>query len=347
MRRRLNIGLLLVLAGLCLYLTYLVLEPFFQPILAAVVLAVSFQPLHARLRRRLRRPNLVALVSVLIVVMAVLTPVGFIAATVGRELAALASSLAQQSADKGGFAFLAGGWMDRGAAWLSRYVDVSGFDVKQRLLAQMQAWSGTLVGKAGSLLGNLGSFAFKAVITLVAMFFFLREGELIQASIVRHLPIEREQLERIFQGVGDTIQASMYGMMAVASAQALLVGLGFFTLGLPNPVLWGSVTIFASFIPVVGTALVWAPGAVWLWVAGSWMKAVILVAWGAGVVGMADNILRPLVMSGRVRTHPLLLFFALLGGAQAFGLIGLFAGPVILALTETVLALIREETEKG
>jgi predicted PurR-regulated permease PerM len=346
--KRLNIGFLLVLAAIALYLTYLVLEPFLQPVMTAVVLAVSFHPLHVRLERRLGRPALAAAVSMLVVVAVVLAPVTVIAVAVIREFAGVMQVLAQHSAESGGLKNLAGGWLEAGLSWAGRHVDIPVVELQSRIATQLNAWSGTLLAKAGGLLGNVGAVFMKAALVLFTLYFLLREGPVLREAMCSYLPLDRRQLQRLFDGVSETIQASMYGMMIVALVQAGLVGLAFWVLGVPGPVLWGTATIFASLIPVVGTALVWAPAAVWLWLAaGSWVKAVILVGWGAGVVGMADNVLRPYVMSGRVQMHPLVLLFALLGGVQAFGLIGLFAGPVIVASTETVLILLREEAERS
>lgn len=348
MRKKLNIGFLLVLAAIALYLSYIVLEPFLQPVMVAVVLAVSFYPLHRWLERRIRRPGLAAAVSLLIVVAVVLTPVSIMATAVGRELAWLTGILSKHSIESGGLKNLAGDWVDSAITWVSQYVDVSSVNLQARAAEQLQKLSGALLSKAGGLLGNIGSFLMKALLVLFTLYFLFREGEAMRDAVCRHLPLDLAQLQRLFDGISETIQASMYGMMVVALAQATLVGLAFWVLGVPGPILWATVTVFASLIPVVGTALVWAPGALWLWLAaGSWVKAIILVGWGAGVVGTVDNILRPYVMSGRVQMHPLILLLSLLGGAQAFGLIGLFAGPVIVASAETVLVLLREEAEKS
>jgi predicted PurR-regulated permease PerM len=122
--------------------------------------------------------------------------------------------------------------------------------------------------------------------------------------------------------------------------------MSFWVLGLPSPVLWGMMTALFSFMPLVGTAIVWFPAAIILILIGHPVKGLILLAWGAGVVGMVDNILRPLVISEHMHFHPLYVFFALLGGVQAFGVTGLFVGPAVLALTTSLFSLVREETRE-
>ncbi len=157
------------------------------------------------------------------------------------------------------------------------------------------------------------------------------------------IPLSPVQLEKLTIGVSRTITASMYGGLAVAIAQGLLLGLAFWVLGLPSPALWGMTTAIFSFVPFIGSGAIWLPAAIILMLTGHPVKGLILLAWGAGVVGLADNVVRPLVISEQMRFHPLYVFFALLGGVQAFGVIGLFVGPVALALAEALFSLIREE----
>jgi predicted PurR-regulated permease PerM len=148
---------------------------------------------------------------------------------------------------------------------------------------------------------------------------------------------------RLFSDVGQSIIANFYGIGAVALAQGTLTAIIFLILGLPSPVLWGVAAALFSMIPIVGPAIVWAPAALALGFGGSWGKAIILAAYGAGVIGLADNFIRPYVVSGRVNMHPLLVFVALLGGAQTFGILGLFIGPAALTLAVAVIELLRPE----
>jgi predicted PurR-regulated permease PerM len=118
--------------------------------------------------------------------------------------------------------------------------------------------------------------------------------------------------------------------------------LGFWVLGLPSPLLWGLVTALFSLVPIIGSAAVWGPAVIILAIGGHWWKALILLIWGAVVVGQIDTLIRPYVISGRVKLHTLLIFFALLGGVEAFGVMGLFIGPVVLSVTLVILEMLRE-----
>jgi len=145
----------------------------------------------------------------------------------------------------------------------------------------------------------------------------------------------------LFTTVSDTIIANLYGSIAVGLAQGTLTGLSFWVLGLSAPILWALVTVLASMVPLLGSALVWAPAALVLVVTGHWVKAVVLFVWGGGGVGQVDVLIRPWIVSARVKVHSLLVFFALLGGAKAFGVIGIFVGPIILSFALAVFDLLK------
>jgi predicted PurR-regulated permease PerM len=135
------------------------------------------------------------------------------------------------------------------------------------------------------------------------------------------------------------IYATIYGGVLIAMIQGVLGGLSFWILGLPSPIFWGTAMGLLSFIPIGGTALIWAPAAIILVIGGAVLKGIVLVGIGVFVISMVDNLLRPFFISTRTNIHPLLLFFSVLGGVQAFGLIGLFAGPLIATLFLTLVEI--------
>jgi predicted PurR-regulated permease PerM len=160
------------------------------------------------------------------------------------------------------------------------------------------------------------------------------------------IPLNTEQIDKLFTGIENTIIGTVYGGLVVAAVQGMLIGLALWVFGIPSPVLWAVVAAFFALLPLVGTAAVWAPAAVYLLVTGHYAQALILVGWGAGIVGTMDNFLRPYLISGRVQMHTLVIFFAVFGGVSVFGFLGLFIGPVILAITTTLLGLLRDEARQ-
>ena len=161
-------------------------------------------------------------------------------------------------------------------------------------------------------------------------------------QLAAFLPFRAEQFERLFTGVSNSIVANVYGCVAVAAAQGVLMSLGFWIVGLPSPILWGLVTALCSMLPIIGSFAVWGPTTLILFLTGHWGKALILLVWSAAVVSQIDNLLRTWIMSQRANMHPLPMFFALLGGVKAFGFLGLFLGPVVVSVTLVALQMLRE-----
>jgi predicted PurR-regulated permease PerM len=173
---------------------------------------------------------------------------------------------------------------------------------------------------------------------LFLLFFFLRDGDQMLATAVRLIPMTPERRGQLVGHVAAVTRAVVFGSLFTALVQGLLVGVGFALVGLPSPVVFGAVAAVASLIPFVGTALVWVPAVGVLFLQGRWIAALFLAAWSVAVVSSADNVVRPLFISGRAQISTLPVFLGLLGGVTAFGPIGLVVGPVVVALT---LALLR------
>jgi predicted PurR-regulated permease PerM len=186
--------------------------------------------------------------------------------------------------------------------------------------------------------GAILSFAFVAFAT----FLLLRHGDRLVGNISDLLPFERRRSEALLLRIRDVIHGSMYGVVTIAIIQGALNGGMFWLLAVPAAALWGLVTVFASMLPLVGTAAVWVPGALYLFVTGDWQKAIVLTLWGAAVVSSVDNLLRPRLVAGRVGLSGLAMFVAMLGGLQAFGALGIVLGPVTFAAAAAIVEVLRD-----
>lgn len=333
---------LLAVAGIALYLCYRIAEPFLDPIIAAIVLVIVFYPLHARIESLTARPNLAASLSTILVMLVVAILAIVLGVAVTRELGDLYHSLGEKSAAKGGLSPYLMGLLEAPLRWLGKYVDLSQLDLRATLLGWVDQMSRYLVALGAKAVSNVFSLVLQVVVVLFTLFFLFRDGPKIQQGVLALLPLTRQQARRFITGISQTILASVYGGIAVALAQGSLTGLAFWILGLHSPVVWALAAAMASLVPVVGTGMVWAPVAIVLAISGHWIKALILLGWGAGVVAQVDTLVRPYVVSGHARMHNLLIFFALLGGVKAFGIMGLFIGPVVVSVTIAVLDMLRE-----
>ena len=188
------------------------------------------------------------------------------------------------------------------------------------------AWSLTCFATLGSLF-----------VMLFALFFLLRDGRTLGRQIRDLLPLPERERERLMAETRDLVIASVGAGLMVAAAQGLIAGVAFWLLGFNGPVMWGVATAFCSLVPVVGSALVFVPGTLWLFLSGDIVRAVILAIVAAFGVGMVDNVLRPLILSGRTSASGLVVFLGLLGGVSAFGFIGLVLGPIILVTAGSLL----------
>lgn len=203
------------------------------------------------------------------------------------------------------------------------------------LSPDLSAWA----GRIGMLAGGIGRFAALLVLVLITAFFFYRYGLELLDQLRRMVhQVLGQRGDNYLQTVANTIRAVIYGILATALAQGALAGLGYWAAGLPAPVLLAVITLLFSFLPF-GTPLVWGAASIWLLVHGQIAAGVGLALWGALVVSWIDNLIRPLVISSAVHIPFLLVLFGVLGGILTFGLLGLFLGPVILAV---LLAIWRE-----
>ncbi|MCS7024484.1 MAG: AI-2E family transporter [Bryobacteraceae bacterium] len=340
-QKRIQQASLALLAFLALYLCYTIIRPFLYAIIAAIALAILFQPLHQAILARVRNPSWAAGLSVLAVVILIVVPALWLGGALVGEIRVLYSSLASKSAADGGWEMWILHRLERPLAYFGIETASPEFSLKTAVLGWLDAASATLLRIVRGALGNVAGFLLDSVVTLFTLFFLLRDGHAIRQHASEVLPLDRQQTERLFTEIGRTVIANMYGILAVALVQGGLIALIFALLGLPSPLLWGLVAGLCSMIPLLGPPLVWVPAAIYLLSVGQYAKAAILVAFSAGVVGMADNFIRPYVISGHVNLHPLLVFFALLGGANAFGVMGLFIGPAVLSVTISLVELLR------
>ena len=333
---------LLVLAAIALYFCYLITRPFISPIFLALMLAIVFHPVHTRIQKRLRNLNAAALLSTVLVLLAFLVPVVGLGIVVRRETSGLYQLLNVKSAEQGGWNPYVTHALQGALSWAGRYVDLSHLDLRGSMLRWLEQISQYLFSWGAQVVSNFIAFIADAVIAFFTLFFFFRDGGEIREHLAALLPLSLAQGERLFTGISNSIVANVYGVLAVGAAQGMLAGIGFWVLGLPSPVLWGLVTALFSLLPIIGSAAIWGPAAVVLAISGHWVKALILLGWGAGVVSQADNLVRPYVISERANLNTLAVFFALLGGVKAFGVMGLFIGPVALSFTLVVLQMLRE-----
>ena len=336
------VGLLILL----LYGVYLIVLPFSKAILWAILLSLSFQPLFRLIQTRVRNRSGAALLTILLMVLLVLGPLAYVGIKGANEGRELYYQLEAQSQQEGGWTNFYNHLVEEPLEWVAKKTGVAAPDLRVMLLSRIKAMSTASLSWASSLLSNIASTVGTVLLVLFIMFFLFRSGSEFHRLLLTYVPLEHDRTNELLKLMANAIVANLYGMVAVAGLQGILVGVGFAIARLPSPIIWGTMASFASLIPLVGTALVWVPGVITLVIAGSYGKAVFLLLWSAILVGMVDNIIRPLVLKKGVELNTLMIFFALLGGVHAFGVLGLFAGPVIFSVTQAVFRILNEEKQE-
>ena len=234
--------------------------------------------------------------------------------------------------------------LDRAVGWVNFYLHISVPGLQGAIANQAEKMVSSLFAMTAGVLGSITSLLVNAVISFFILFFFLRDGRSMLRRGAVILPLRREQVARLYACVKDTLNAILYGTLAIAVIQGALTAVAFSILGITSPVLWGVVTSLCALLPVIGTAFVFLPAMGMLVFNGHWIKCLILLAWAVAIVHPVDNVLRPHLIGGRTRLSTLYVFFALLGGLKTFGSLGLFIGPLILAVTVALFRFVREDS---
>jgi predicted PurR-regulated permease PerM len=315
---------------------------FMQPIFWAVALGIVVYPLHTRLVRKLHdRRSLAAGISVIAVVIVVILPLIGIGAAVTAEGAALyqrledglggesLSSRVQQN-------------MPRITALIERVgLDPARLEEQAQSIAvaasRLVAERAVAIGQ-GTLRGTIFFF-----LMLYLLFFFLRDGPRILDALIRALPLGDERERYLLERFAGVSRATIKGTLVVGIVQGAIGGVAFAVLGIGAPVLWGTVMALLSILPAVGTALVWLPAAIYLIVSGNAFGGIALIFVGVFVIGLTDNLLRPILVGRDTQLPDYLILLATLGGLAGFGLAGIIIGPTIAAFFLSVWQMAEEE----
>lgn len=341
--KRLSLLFLVLITTITLYLSFVIARPFLTPIMTATLLAIAIYPMYRRLTLSISNRSGAALAATFLVLVAILTPTVLIVNKLAHETREVYGWLNEKQSMEGGWREYLGHMADPAVSWVATKTGMSEEQLRKTALDRLQTFSAALLDWAKSLALNIGSTVVDTVIMLLTLFFLLRDGEYIRQRIGSIVPIEPHRYEQLVDTIAASIAANLYGVLAVAAAQGTLGAIGYTIAGLPSVMLWSVATALFSMIPLAGAASVWVIASLYLLAIGNWGKALFLACWGAGLISTADNVVRPLVLSGRVKLHTLLIFFSLLGGVRAFGIIGLFMGPIIVSVAMALLKILEEE----
>lgn len=331
---------------LLLYACYSILEPYVHTIILAIILGTVFKPVHRRIKKRLgSRDNVAAFISCVLLTIVVVLPLTVILISLIRQGIQSFHAISEWIAAGKFNQLMELPWVVKIVALIDEYipqVNVKNFKIDKSLLNISAAISRWLINQGGNLVGNITAIIAKFGLMIFVFFFLIRDSRELVKSVLHLSPLSASQEDQIIEKVKSVARSALLGTFITMVAQGAAGGLAFWIAGLPG-LFWGIMMAFSSLIPIVGTMLIWGPAAVYLLLAGRWGYAIFIVLWCAIVVGTIDQVVRPLFMKGSADMSTMLIFFAILGGINYFGLIGLLYGPLIFGLTMVLLYIYRLE----
>jgi predicted PurR-regulated permease PerM len=335
---------ILFLTFFSIYLLYQILSPFLSSIVWAILLAIVFYPLFQKFQRLFKkREVLSALLMTLFVLIVIVLPLTLLMASLASDAINIYHQVEEMIKTGQLQAYFERikeipilKWI---LAGLGQHIDLSQTNPLPLLLNNLNRISTFIFNQTTILLKGFSTFIAGFFFTLLSLYYLFKDGSHLFGRLKETIPLPSKERDLLIRRFEDMIFATIYGGILIAVIQGVLGGLSFWVLGLPSPIFWGAAMGLLSFIPIGGTALIWAPAAIILLIGGSVLKGLILLGLGVLVISMVDNLLKPFFISTRTNIHPLLLFFAVLGGIQAFGLIGLIAGPLIVTLFLTLIEI--------
>lgn len=333
-----------VLLALVTVIFFWVLGSYLFPVFWAVIIAVVFYPLYLWLERMTGgRSSLASILTIVTITLVVMLPLLVVGGMVVQESISLYQQITETSEQPQGFSLL-----DRTEEFLA-YLEPYGIPqeaVIERLREGVTRLSQTIT----SSLLTVGQVTFSLFVStgimLYLLFFFFRDGEKLQKTLIYYLPIGNTYEKRLFKRFSETSRAVVKGTMAIAVLQGLLGGLAFWMVGVSNPVLWGVAMGILSIIPAVGPAFVWFPASIILLVTGSIWQGITILVVGILLVGLVDEFLRPILVGRGSKMPDSITLLATIGGLSTFGVSGFVIGPIIAAFFLSLWVMFGEHYQK-
>lgn len=325
----------LIVLSAVLVLTFFIFLPYLNALIVAGVLAVIFRPLYRILKRKVSfSSGLASLVTILVVLIAIITPLVFLGTQIFHEARNVYFSIISD----GGSSF----WshienllsaIPGDDAWSTNLIASFRADTQQ-YLGQLLSW---MLGHFDTVFASVSRTIVSLFVGLIALFYFLKDGTALKQKMIDLSPLSTAYDRQIFNRLQTAVNSVIRGQLVIAVIQGILTGIGLSIFGVPNPALWGLLAMFAALIPGIGTSLVLIPSIIYLFATGTVGHGVGLLIWSVLAVGLIDNFLGPRLISKSIQVHSLLILLSILGGVGLFGPIGFFAGPLVVSLLFALL----------
>jgi len=312
-------------------LAWFVLRPFIIPFIIAAILAHLFYFLYAWLLKFVKSEIASSLLACFLIALVVIIPMVAISAFVINEIQAMLVQLSAQSAQGGNLIVTTILNIQKNLAGISPILTGELID-KNLLISSVKVVSQNALVIFGSVYSNVAHFFFVTFVMFFSLFYLFIDGKKLVKKVMQLSPIKDSYERMLLNRFNSITRATIKGTTLIAIMQGLMGGVLFYFTGVPAPALLGILMVLTSVIPAVGSGLVWVPVGIAMILAGQVNQGIVILFVGAVVIGLVDNLIRPVLVGGDTQMHPLIVLFATLGGITLFGITGFIIGPIILSL---------------
>ena len=332
--------MLLAILSLLGYLSYQIISPFLVSIAWAIVFSIVFYPVYAFISRYIKVKSIASSIMVLLILVVIIAPITYMSFLLIGELEKFGDYT-----NSGGLEYIRDLFEKIKASphfeKLSSLIGEGNMPTFDQLMDNIKKIGKILAENLSIRITNLISAAINFLFMIFTIFFLFKDGPGFLTKLKDYMPFNEEQKTRLATQMKDMIVSTVYGGVAVAVIQGFLGGIAFYVIGIGSPVLWGIAMSVMSFVPLLGTLAIWGPASIYLIIQGDYMHGIGLILFGIFVISMVDNILKPLIIGSRTKMPTIVIFFSVLGGIKAFGIIGLIMGPLIMAVFVSVFEIFR------
>jgi len=328
-------GVLLLLIAILSYLSFQLVQPYLPFVIGAVLLAYVLAPLQTKLEAETGSTAAAALLVVGATV-ALLVPFAVLVLAIAGD----AIRFAQE--------FTAGDvaeMIEPAEAWLAEQFGQE-VDLASEIATRLEGLAELVVGTAPDVIGMLTNATIGLGLAVFVLFYVLRDGDRLMAWIQSATPLPDPVQTKLYGRVDDVTRAVLLGHVLVAIIQGAIAGIGLFVVGLPNVLLWTGVMILLALLPFIGTFLVWGPAGIYLLSIGSTVSGLFLLVYGTVIVGISDEYLRPVIVDRYAEISPAIIVIGVIGGLSAFGVMGLFIGPIIVGALKAAIEVFDEQYDQ-
>ncbi|MEZ0322928.1 MAG: AI-2E family transporter [Hydrogenothermaceae bacterium] len=328
-----------------LFLSYKIFEPFLTLISSSIILVLIFYPVHRFLLKKIKKPVFTSLLSTLMIMAVIIMPIAIIVSFLTKEIIEFYPTVSGYISDPSKiveklkeYPFLYNIYLKL----YDKFYNNLDSQAYESIVKYIKGFSGFIFDKAKVFATNTLIFIVAIFIMAITIFFLFKDGEKLYRYVYSIIPLDEREKDFLFSTSYLAIQGVILGSVFVALAQSFLAFLGFVVIGVDYALLLAFLTFLAAFIPFGGASLVWVPVAIYILTSKSLVAGIIFFIYGTFVISLIDNIIRPIVVGSKVDIHPMILFFAIIGGINFFGFLGIFFAPVVIALLNTFIQLYKD-----